>query len=683
MTYRSRGRRLLDQFCGFLAAIGEAFISVWLIVAIGAGIGVALLYFAHDKHLDVKLFLDHLGIAFIVSSIAVFGYEARAHKVKTEALVKRLHALILEQREPALISALTEMFAEKDGRLSKIATEVSGQCQKLVDALFKLLQPADDARSRINEQYASFVSGLLEKLNKNAEMLVQIHAAKGGDFEVTKTAEYADAILAAEMNALQKGDKYEVLSNLRSWDNHQLQKFTDATELAVKRGVVVHRIFNIFSDTNDLGLDIGAVREVLEEHLKYVQTWKKRHGGEYSVRVFGHHERNSRLVKNSGAEYEHQHFGIFHLGESEVFCFDVLKPDLSSMRIEGKPEKVRDKQELFTELWNDHTSPLDWPSVARVISEKQEDAKRRAEQTRAGRLADIENSVGDVLSRRVKEQMGDKGEVEIVYCRNTEPQNAFLYEDTIRLATSEVRIAERSVFLPFVLTTLADTLLAAEMRQLRVGGHYDAITDLSSWQGDGLKRLYDETKSAVENGAQVRRIFHIFGKERFYLSAEETRSILEQHKANSRDWSMGHARHGGSYDVKFVGRDEKARAIENAPELLAMFPLEDFGIFRKINGGFPELRFKVPPHDLNKVSVTKEHFLMRGYESFFERLWEAAREFNDDEIMKIAREVRESGADELSGASVSGSQPGDLTRAGAAVNKVPLRPTRPAPHDGL
>ena len=392
--------------------LGPAFISSWFYTTVGLVIGFGLLatqkllvqwsepaavsheFWAGLLHLLATI-SEHLGIGFIVAAITVFFYEWGAHIKKTMALaagltrsidqIEETKTIITRNDEVAAALAQTKRLMEslglterlyKDidkatrfnlkvclngliGGASKPRSEYSDRaiesCERLILAIQKLRQ--DGAWG--NDKYIEFITKhISDVVGHNAEGLSNLRRnGNKQDFRVPPTAAgMAAEILSKQMEAMEEGDSYDVISDLTSWQDSQLDELLSTAETAVKSDKVqIRRVFNLlpytirgpFKKTLPAKYD-----EILETHLKASEMWKGDKGiGCYLVKILWRdgYESLRKDPRWRNTEIERLHFGLFgHTDESVKFS--VTKSDLSDMEMLRRSRKNEDER-LFTALW--------------------------------------------------------------------------------------------------------------------------------------------------------------------------------------------------------------------------------------------------------------------------------------------------------------------------------------------
>jgi hypothetical protein len=354
-------------FEGFIPAVR----SVGFLSVAGALGGLILVYFS--DHLELSKIhpgwaemAKHVGLGFVVSSIAVFGYEWRAHSRKTLDLTARLVTLLETQSDKYLKYALAEMFSSPEGGTH----EVAGHLENVAINLSRLLKRGGEAH-----YYVSFFSGIISGLiESNIQEIESFYARKIQvvTFRVLSTAHIVSDVLAAQMSSMKRGEKYEVISDFYSWREKQLESFQDATGSAVGSGVEVVRIFNLWATDDAAYREMTAeqVKDILEEHLRDQAKW----GEGYQVYYFGLFEREEMRKKHGGLDEPDTHVGIFSRNGRPVIGFEVVDRSLERIRISQHPDDLDREWSKFSDLKN-HSTPLKDDVIERAFREyaKQKD----------------------------------------------------------------------------------------------------------------------------------------------------------------------------------------------------------------------------------------------------------------------------------------------------------------------
>jgi hypothetical protein len=165
----------------------------------------------------------------------------------------------------------------------------------------------------------------------------------------------ADHVLAEQMKAMERGDRYYVISDLASWLHSQLEKFQEETAKAVGRGVIVRRIFNLLRPSwhEAAGHEL-AVEEILKFHFDASNEWQSESGGKYEIRVMDEEVlTNRQLQKFDQGKIRESHFGVFlHGREGTAVRFKVPTPSLSEMLLCRDQNMIEKDVVLFEAAWN-------------------------------------------------------------------------------------------------------------------------------------------------------------------------------------------------------------------------------------------------------------------------------------------------------------------------------------------
>lgn len=242
-----------------------------------------------------RYILEHLGIGFIVSTVAVYFYEWGSHARRlTDISVELLRELKIQRK-----------IGERQEHL-RIALKGDRSALDAINGLIKSLVELGDP------SYKDIVLRLLNGVRKNAAALSSLDHVNNSRFiGPPAAATIVDSILSAHMNALNAGDTYQVVSDLASWQEGRLPRFREATRIAVtERGASVQRVFNILNEDR-YALSASAAAAILRRHLDDVEAWSGGASkGSYSLRVFGDSELR-KAEKDERQDVQGKHFGNF------------------------------------------------------------------------------------------------------------------------------------------------------------------------------------------------------------------------------------------------------------------------------------------------------------------------------------------------------------------------------------
>jgi hypothetical protein len=388
------GNRLLDKAEGFLVE------HQWLNDSSGKWLVVGL-----TVCFEIIGFIsEHLGIGFIVAALAVLFYEWGAHLKETVELNKRLIGSLAEAKVIIKSLNLTEILytrietnttrglkkcldtliigptCPKD---SQHLQDASSKCENLILAISSLREPA----RWCNKQYIEFLTKHIDEVvGHNARALSSLRSGPR-DFHVPPTAaRMADEVLAKQMEAMEEGDRYDVISDISSWQPPQLGTFFEKTEAAVtQRNVKVRRVLNFLpyargSRSRSLPL---KCEEILKRHLEASENWKGRTAeASYELKILWPKGLETLLEDarvNQLTNMETLHFGLF-IHRNECVKFSVTEIDLSDMELRWQEWNEDHKDGVtFKAVWD---ASIPFPpgttieeKVSKVIDELREKAR--------------------------------------------------------------------------------------------------------------------------------------------------------------------------------------------------------------------------------------------------------------------------------------------------------------------
>jgi hypothetical protein len=347
--------------------LGRAFAEVWFYVLFGACLGLGMVYAAkegHWSHEFFKLIIEHLGIGLIVSSFAVLLFEWRSESQRVLHLAERLMEVSRAEGKEGLTRVLRTLIGSRDD-LPTAAHDIEESCEKVVLAISELL----NRRTRINDQYVGFIASLQRRLiRNNLDAFLNLSHGQTAEINVPRTAgELAEDVLKAQIRALEKGDQYDVVSDLRTWINGQLDGFQEETEDAiVKHGIKVRRLFNLAHASLD-HMPPSQFNSIIERHRESMRAMIRQNPDSpgYEVRwvsgsMLGYHaDLGSRL-----------HFGLITLRDGEGLRFDFPEADLSRIIISPNRDQFERHRAIFEELWEKAKELADLPTFASLVGEQ-------------------------------------------------------------------------------------------------------------------------------------------------------------------------------------------------------------------------------------------------------------------------------------------------------------------------
>ena len=295
--------RLRQESRGFI----EVSKSEWFIVLLGMTIGVGFILIPHyfssllDQHHTTGLVIEHLGLGFIVSSIAVFGYEWRSHARNVIELSKKLHKSLEDVERirktmilsKAQVDVLTTSAEEAlDSSLKVYIGEDWAALREDLKALINAVYHVQQHKTWVRDRYLKVVQWLLhESVVDNAQSFVYLtdqHPHGEQHFKVPIPPKIADQILTTQMELMERGDTYDVISDITSWRDNALDEFRKESLRALLEGVKVRRVFNRFRLDLPISTDPAygemckKTADTLREHLRYSKEYRG-----YEIRILG------------------------------------------------------------------------------------------------------------------------------------------------------------------------------------------------------------------------------------------------------------------------------------------------------------------------------------------------------------------------------------------------------------
>lgn len=262
----------------------------------------------------------------------------------------------------ALAACLDDLFT---GRTIEKGSPLPGLLYN-VDALMRSVREIQNQPGWDTSVCVRFVSALLHSIVNKSATTLQSFVKKGHctlDFKHT-AAEIASALLSAQMEILEQGDHYFVVSDLASWRDAQLEEFRRCTGVALEKGVDVKRVFNLVRNEPTLNpLSLEDRRSILNQHLEDSEAWNQ-NGLRYQVCLFTPKDFEILKEKKPGIKFLEQeisqaHFGIFSHGtEGRMLLeYEPKEFDLSKMNLQKDEESIKPHWDIFLEIWK-NASPL-------------------------------------------------------------------------------------------------------------------------------------------------------------------------------------------------------------------------------------------------------------------------------------------------------------------------------------
>ena len=363
---------------GFQRAV-KVIRSDWFFIFSGLFVGIACIWCSQNldllhNHQTTRLVIEHLGMGLIVASIAVFGYEWRSQAKKAqeqcEQLLLSLFAVDkLRQTTECSVGLISFLKGEGGRSLENVLSAMLGPrrqslCKELKETVDNIFDIAQN-QTWMSEVYLNFIEGLLQQfVTKNAKALNQVNNGGEGDFHApANAASIADDFLSRQICIAKPGDSYVVISDISSWRDAKLDLFRKESLEAIKKGVNIRRVFNLFLDDLPHPSDYSYVElrkrtiKVLRTHLKYTVKLANAKGN-YEVKVLADSEVRN-LVENSqyhATDIQRAHFGIFqhhrtHDTPEAVIRCKVEMTNLSAMKISCDSTEIARDLKWFDDIW--------------------------------------------------------------------------------------------------------------------------------------------------------------------------------------------------------------------------------------------------------------------------------------------------------------------------------------------
>lgn len=330
--------------------LGPAFKSSWPYTLLGLSVGFLLLV-AHEyidsQYKLVALLVEHIGIGFIVSAIAVFFYEWGAHLKQavelSEELASVIHndvrPIVLELSQDTLPRALKTILRDSSSVAHRYTRQIVADIDQLVDSTAALQREG----IWMKEEFIGVIADMLKTLRENAECFRDVADRREHRFAAPTSEDMIDRVLVAQMRSLRNGDTYDVITNLYSWRGNRLADLRKETKIAVtERDVRVRRIFNLIFK---VPLSREEVRRILEEHMNEI-------GSGIDIKVL----RKQDVEGSSSRELKFYapslHFGVFRHGAENLRIELTKSLDLSGMMLTMEPQELESVTALFDEAWN-------------------------------------------------------------------------------------------------------------------------------------------------------------------------------------------------------------------------------------------------------------------------------------------------------------------------------------------
>jgi hypothetical protein len=335
---------------------GSAWMKVWRFFLAGIILGLLcilpmVLYGGKEKAPVIALTLvEHIGMGFIVASVAVLLYEWVGHWNDPLDISAELKAIRVAVERNALYDVV---YANLRGTGEK--REILTQAISSIVERFRDLSSDGDWGKEV---YIKFLREVLVNLRENAaELFGASDQTKGivlREYGIVlyPPAQRTSTVLADLMRRLSEDSKYSATSDLASWKNHQLKEFFDESLAAAeKRKVIIRRIFILDQDTvlNDDSFD--EAEATINKHLEAT----KRPGSCYQVRLLDEptvHQIKSKCDDERAAVHVYKtHVGIFEHAEHErCIRVRVHQEDLDRLYFAALPRNS-DEMRQFDDVW--------------------------------------------------------------------------------------------------------------------------------------------------------------------------------------------------------------------------------------------------------------------------------------------------------------------------------------------
>lgn len=328
---------------------GQALGKTWPYVLAGLLVGGGLLtlheYLPPSVPELVRKLVEHLGVGFLVSAIAVFFYEWGSHAKEMRETNIRLLEWEQSLPEENLGKSIRKLFGEEaESPLSGQASELSVQCSNLILHFAYLLAHRE---TWANSEYLGFLSNFLGKfLVSNSEAFRSL-PAKGECRVVMPSSAIRSAsdLLERYVSTMGNGDSYRVVANMAAWSGDELGHFHVLSSTAITKGATVKRVFN-FTQDYGVKLQLRDVIKVLKQHVEEIE----KSGEGYQAKVLGQAEltmSNSVVLRQ---KIRQAHFAIIqHADRSIRLRFEGY--DLGNLLLTQNELTVATDENLFVEAW--------------------------------------------------------------------------------------------------------------------------------------------------------------------------------------------------------------------------------------------------------------------------------------------------------------------------------------------
>jgi hypothetical protein len=346
-------QRALHWALRLASSIWNAFLAALEAISLALLLGLVCLrasqLLAVSHPLSSRL-AEHLGVAFFVAAIAVFGYEWKSHSKDLLATTIELKEVLKAQYKSGAERCITGMFAGDD--LFRLA--LRSNLIAAINASSEVV--AEDVWNR--DLAVGMIEALLGCATAGANKFKDTKVSEEHGFliELPQPAQLVDKMLTTQMKKVGAGGTYVVISDYTSFQLKQLKDSFDETRACVGRGGKVSRLF--FCYRHDRGLPAVEIERIAREHWELACELP----GGYDVRF-------AKLTLD-GVEPAHE--GVFTSATGSV-SFTILKPDLHQIRFFSLPQggNPHNFDKLFNQSLsaaNDPTSILKFGKYLATIS---------------------------------------------------------------------------------------------------------------------------------------------------------------------------------------------------------------------------------------------------------------------------------------------------------------------------
>lgn len=295
--------------------------------------------------------LMHVGVGFIVASLAVLAYEWGSETKNALLLGWGLRRILTAQGREAVVNGLKVTLPGDEILRNEIIA--------LVDYAAALRQHGDWGKTAYLD-FLTALAGIITQTTRNLSSLgtaatLEPNADNPISLRLPEPGTLADSMLCGLLGKLESGDDYYAVSNARIWPI--LPKFHDAHIPAIRRGVNIRRIFVVF-DPSDTVLTANDTVKIIYGNFIDSKTWssiytravrlfKRRLTPGYQMKIM-----TRATYRQLAPELEKLlHFGVFRRKSDTSLVFDVKSDDLSSFEVSHLARGST--FENFDQLWKD------------------------------------------------------------------------------------------------------------------------------------------------------------------------------------------------------------------------------------------------------------------------------------------------------------------------------------------